>query len=125
MTGHRVTLCLTVLLAALALIGTGCARHMPVADLGERGGNIGVRVVTVTGEVVTGRLLALDGDDIVVRVTHRPTGEATDRRFPMEQVASATVHRTRSESSWGSVVSTVVGVAGGVLIAAAVKGAGL
>ena len=114
-----------LLTAGLLLTGPGCTRHMPVSALGEQGGNIGVRVVTVTGEVVFGRLLALDGEEIVVLVTQRTTGRETERRFPMEEVASATVHKTKSESTWGPVISTVVAVAGGVLVASIVKGAGL
>lgn len=117
----RPTRALTALTLLVVLLGAGCARHMPVADIGERGGDIGVRVVTVTGEVVTGQLLALDEEELVVRVTRRETGEQTDRGFPMNEVSSATVHRTRSEASWGSIVSTLVGVAGGVLIATALK----
>ena len=108
---------------SLLITGPGCARHMPVRDVGDRGGNIGVRVVTVTGEIVTGRLLSLDSNEIVVRITLRTTGEVSERRFPMEDVASATVHRTKSESMWGPVISTVVGVAGGALIAAAIRAA--
>lgn len=108
----------------LLAVGSGCARHMPVSAVGEQGGNVGVRIVTVTGEVLSGRLLSLDGEEIVVRVTRRATGQESDRRFPMEEVASATVHKTKSESTWGPVISTVVGVAGGVLIAAVVKGVG-
>jgi len=122
----RVTQCLGALLLVVLLVGgSGCARHLPVSAVGEQGGNIGVRVVTVTGEVVSGRLLSLDGDEVVVLVTRRATGRETERRFPMEEVASATVHKTKSESTWGPVISTVVGVAGGVLIASIVKGAGL
>ncbi len=114
-----------LLVAGLLLVCSGCARHLPVSAVGEQGGNIGVRVVTVTGEVVAGRLLSLDREAIVVRVTKRTTGQESDRRFPMEEVASATVHKTKSESTWGPIISTVVGVAGGVLIASIVKGAGL
>jgi len=122
---HRATRCLgAVLVAGLLLSGAGCARHMSVAVLGEQDGNVGVRVVTVTGEVVSGRLLRLDSEGIVVRVTQRATGQESERRFSMEEVASATVHRTKSESMWGPVISTVVGVAGGVLIAFALKGVG-
>ncbi len=122
----RTTQCLGALLIVILLVaGSGCARHMPVSAVGEQGGNIGVRVVTVTGEVITGRLLSLDSEAIVVRVTRRATGRETERRFPMEEVASATVHKTKSESTWGPVISTVVGVAGGVLISSIVKGARL
>ncbi len=116
---------LAVFLTALALAGTGCARHIPVSELGDRGGNIGICVVTATGETVTGRLISLDADEIIVRVTRRETGNVTERRFPIEQVASATVHRTSGETTWGPVVSTVVGVAGGVLLAAVLKESGL
>jgi len=122
----RTTQCLGALLIVILLVaGSGCARHMPVSAVGEQGGNIGVRVVTLTGEVITGRLLSLDSEAIVVRVTRRATGRETERRFPMEEVASATVHKTKSESTWGPVISTVVGVAGGVLISSIVKGARL
>ncbi len=113
-----------LLLVGFLLVGPGCARHMPVSVVGERGGNIGVRVVTVTGEVVFGQLLSLGSEGIVVRVTRRATGQESDRRFPMEEVASATVHRTKSESTWGPVISAVVGVAGGVLVASVLKGVG-
>ncbi len=122
MKGSSRMACLALLLLALAC--GGCARHMSVADLESGGGDIGVRVVSATGETVEGRLLFWDDEAIAVRVTDRPTGEVTDRRFPLDEVASATVHRTRGESMWGPFVSTIVGVAGGLLAAAAVRGAG-
>jgi hypothetical protein len=121
-TNRHASAALATLLVALALLGSGCARRMPVAELGEQGGNIGITVVTAAGETVVGRLLSLDNREIVVRVRRRETGEESVRRFSTEEVASATVHRTVSETSWGPVLSTVVGVAGGVLIAAALKG---
>ena len=126
MTAIKTRLSIGALLLACVFLSTaGCARHMPVSTIGEQGGNIGVRIVTATGEVVNGRLLSFDSDAIVVRVTRRATGQESDRRFPMEEVASATVHKTESESTWGPVISTVVGVAGGLLIASVAKGAGL
>ncbi|MCD4690135.1 hypothetical protein K8S17_01595 [bacterium] len=119
MIARRSALALAAVLIALA--GSGCARHLPISELGAQGGNVGVRVVTVTGESVVGRLISLDRDEIVVVVTRRERGEDEERRFPMTEVVSATVHRTRSESTWGPIVSTVIGVAGGVLAAAAIK----
>ena len=113
-----------LLVAVLLLVCSGCARHLPVSAVAEQGGNIGVRIVTVTGEVVSGRLVSFDGEGIVVRVARRATGQESERRFPIKDVASATVHKTKNESTWGPVVSTVVGIAGGLLIAFAVRGAG-
>lgn len=116
---------LITLVLTAALLGAGCARHLPVSDIGASGGDVGVRVVTITGEIVTGQLLALDGEQVSVRVTRRESGEVNDRTFPIEDVASATLHRRRSETSFGPFVSTAVGVAGGLLLAAVLGGAGL
>jgi hypothetical protein len=65
------------ILAAVLLLLTcaGCARRIPIADLGPSGAEVWARVVTVDGEELTGRVLSLDASSIALELRYPIEGD--------------------------------------------------
>ena len=61
--------------AVVALLTAGCARRVPVADLGDAGAHVGVVVVLESGESFSARLLSLSPDGMELE-TYHPIGGA-------------------------------------------------
>ena len=65
---------LTVSLLACLLAG-GCARHAPLEDMAAGGADVGVRATTFAGEELTGRLVSLTEETLVVEVAYEIVGD--------------------------------------------------
>ncbi|MCK4511772.1 hypothetical protein KAW64_08540 [bacterium] len=68
-----------LVLVCAGLAACGCARHVPLAELGTSGAVVGVRLTTSDGEQVTGRVISLDAGSMVVGVRHVIAGDVRVR----------------------------------------------
>ncbi len=66
-------------LACACLVACGCARHVPLAELGPSGAVVWVRLTTSDGERITGRVVSLDAGSMVVAVRHELGGDVLVR----------------------------------------------
>lgn len=66
-------------IAVVLFCVAGCARHVAAPELGAAGADVGVVVRLVTGDVMGGRLLSLDGDEIQAEFVYR-IGENAELR---------------------------------------------
>lgn len=105
-----------VVLAMLGGLMSGCAKRAPLSDLDAEGASVGVKLTTVGGEEVSGRLLSFGGGKVVVEAQN-PDGASIRRTFDLDQVARATFHRERTEALLGPIVSLLLGPVVGVLLA--------
>ena len=69
---------LLVLICA-GLVACGCARQVPLAELGPSGAVVWVRLATADGEQVTGRVISLDAGAVVVALRHAIEGDVRVR----------------------------------------------
>ena len=107
-----------VVLVAMGVLASGCARRVPLSDLDAGGASIGVNLTTLSGEEVSGRLLSLGGGKAVVEV-QGPDGIDVRRTFDLDQVSRATFHREANEAALAPIVSLLLGPVVGVLLAVA------
>ena len=63
----------------VGFVACGCARHVPLAELGTSGAVVGVRLTTSDGEQTTGRVVSLDAGSMVVAVRHVIAGDVRVR----------------------------------------------
>lgn len=71
---------IAVALPVLALIGFGgCARRVSVGELEDSGATVWTRVVTVEGEVLTGRLLSLGASAVDIELRYPIEGDVRVR----------------------------------------------
>ena len=68
-----------LVLVCAGFVTCGCARHVPLAELGTSGAVVGVRLTTSDGEQVTGRIISLDAGSVVVAVRHVLAGDVRVR----------------------------------------------
>ena len=68
---------LVFLLVCLSL--TGCAKHVPLSELGESGAVVWVRLATSDDENVVGQLVSLDAVSMTVAVRHELGGDVRVR----------------------------------------------
>ncbi len=69
---------LLVLLCA-GLVACGCARQVPLTELGPSGAVVWVRLATSDGEEVTGRVVSLDAGSMVIALRHAIEGDVQVR----------------------------------------------
>ena len=74
-----------LVLVCAGFVASGCARHVPLADLGTSGAVVGVRLTTSDGEQITGRVISLDAGSMVVAVRHVIAGDIRMRGRGDEQ----------------------------------------
>ena len=65
--------------AAAVVCAAGCARHVAAPELGAAGADVGVVVRLESGDVMSGRLLSLQGDDVHAELEYR-VGEDAELR---------------------------------------------
>ena len=75
--GVRVIALLVVVCSGLA--ACGCARQVPLAELGSSGAVVWVRLETSDGEQVTGQVVSLDAGSMVVALRHAIEGDVRVR----------------------------------------------
>ncbi len=77
--GARMLRRLVILLAAVAVLATGCARRVPVEELDAAGARVGATVVMKDGQALRCRVLSLSRQRMVVDAYYTIGGE-TDLR---------------------------------------------
>jgi hypothetical protein len=107
---------LVVVLVVLAGLAAGCARRVPLSELGPAGAPVGVVLTTVSGEELSGRLLSFGDGKMVVEVVSAD-GASVQRTVSLGEVSRATFHRERNEAVFGPVVSFFLGPLVGALLA--------
>ena len=75
----RVAIVTWLVLVCSGFVMGGCARHVPLAELGTSGAVVGVRLTMSDGEQVTGRVISLDAGSVVVAVRHVIAGDVRMR----------------------------------------------
>jgi hypothetical protein len=68
-----------LVLVCAGLVACGCARQVPLAELGPSGAVVWVRLATSDGEQVTGRVISLDAGSVVVALRHAIEGDVRVR----------------------------------------------
>lgn len=69
---------LLVLLCA-GLVACGCARQVPLTELGPSGAVVWVRLATSDGEQLTGQVVSLDAGSMVIALRHALEGDVRVR----------------------------------------------
>lgn len=69
---------LLVLLCA-GLVACGCARQVPLTELGPSGAVVWVRLATSDGEQLTGQVVSLDAGSMVIALRHAFEGDVRVR----------------------------------------------
>ena len=68
-----------LVLVCAGLVACGCARQVPLTELGPSGAVVWVRLATSDGEEVTGRVVSLDAGSMVVALRHAIEGDVRVR----------------------------------------------
>ncbi|MCK4510137.1 hypothetical protein KAW64_00270 [bacterium] len=68
-----------LVLVCAALVACGCARQVPLTELGPSGAVVWVRLATSGGEQVTGCVVSLDAGSMVVALRHTIEGDVRVR----------------------------------------------
>ena len=68
-----------LVLVCAGLVACGCARNVPLAELGASGAVVWVRLATSDGEEVTGRVVSLDAGSMVIALRHVIEGDVRVR----------------------------------------------
>jgi len=79
---------LLVLLCA-GLVACGCARQVPLTELGPSGAVVWVRLATSDGEQLTGQVVSLDAGSMVIALRHALEGDVRVRERDGDKTASA------------------------------------
>ncbi len=66
-------------LVCAGLVACGCARQVPLAELGPSGATVWVRLATSDGERVTGQVVSLDAGSMVIALRHALEGDVRVR----------------------------------------------
>lgn len=74
-----------LVLVCAGLVACGCARQVPLAELGPSGAVVWVRLATSDGEQVTGRVISLDAGSVVVALRHAIEGDVRVREGSGDQ----------------------------------------
>jgi hypothetical protein len=64
-----------ILLWLAAFVCAGCARRVPIGELGGSAATVWARVVTRDGEELTGRLISMDASELVIELTYPVEGD--------------------------------------------------
>jgi len=76
---------LLVLLCA-GLVACGCARQVPLTELGPSGAVVWVRLATSDGEQLTGQVVSLDAGSMVIALRHALEGDVRVRERDGDKV---------------------------------------
>ena len=68
-----------LVLVCAGLVACGCARQVPLTELGPSGAVVWVRLSTSDGEQVTGRIVSLDAGSMVIALRHVIEGDVRVR----------------------------------------------
>ena len=74
-----------LVLVCAGLVACGCARQVPLAELGSSGAVVWVRLATSDGEQVTGQVVSLDAGSMVIALRHAMEGDVRVRERDGDQ----------------------------------------